>query len=72
MKDGEPAHRLNYDTLEKLDVVTGLLDYAALSAAHEEHLKTLYASSELKPFDTKALLPALARQQQLLRAKTGL
>jgi len=50
LADGIPANRLNFDKLEKLDVVTGLLDYANISSAHTKNLKKLYKSSSLKPF----------------------
>ena len=47
---GKKANRLNYEFLEKIDVVTGLLDYAKTSPAHAKFLRKLYSSSSLKPF----------------------
>ena len=47
---GAPANRLNFEGLEKRDVVTGLLDYARISPEHEKRLKSLYASGSAKPF----------------------
>lgn len=49
LADGKPGNRLNYPVLEKLDVLTGLLDYAALGSAHAERLKSLYQSGARKP-----------------------
>jgi hypothetical protein len=50
LANGNPANRLNFDRLEKLDVVTGLLDYANLSPVHEKNLIKLYNASSIKPF----------------------
>ncbi len=50
LANGEPANRLNFEKLEKLDVVTGLLDYASISPAHTRNLKKLYNASSLNPF----------------------
>lgn len=64
--DGKPIHRLNYDNLEKLDVVTGLLDYAEMGAEHSSRLKALYQASSLKP------LGATVGQKQLVKMREGL
>ncbi|MHB1460337.1 MAG: alpha/beta hydrolase family protein [Armatimonadota bacterium] len=56
--DGSPVHRLNYEGIEKLDVVTGLLDYADMGAAHLARLKELYKGCATQPFG-----PTLERQQ---------
>ncbi len=50
LANGKPANRLNFDRLEKLDVVTGLLDYANISPAYEKNLIKLYDASSIKPF----------------------
>ena len=48
--NGKPANRLNFEQLEKLDVVIGLLDYANTGPEHAGNLQKLYNSSSLKPF----------------------
>ena len=50
LANGKPANRLNYDFLEKIDVVAGLLDYANTSPVHAKFLRKLYNTSSLKPF----------------------
>jgi len=50
LADGRPANRLNFRSVERLDVVTGLLDYAGLGEAHAARLRALYASAKLRPF----------------------
>ncbi len=50
LANGKSANRLNYEKLEKLDVVIGLLDYANTSPDHANFLKKLYNKSSLKPF----------------------
>ncbi len=58
LADGSPLHRLNYEGIEKLDVVTGLLDYADMGAAHLARLKELYKASATQPFG-----PSLEREE---------
>lgn len=56
LADGKPTNRLNFEALEKLDVVTGLLDYAAFGKKHANQLIRLYAAGKRKPFgDTLSL-----------------
>ena len=50
LANGKKANRLNYEKIEKIDVVTGLLDYAKISPAHANFLNKLYNKSSLKPF----------------------
>jgi hypothetical protein len=50
LPDGTTSNRLNFDALEKRDVLTGLLDYSGISAKHEALLKRLYAEGSSKPF----------------------
>ncbi|MHA1574609.1 MAG: alpha/beta hydrolase family protein [Alphaproteobacteria bacterium] len=50
LASGKKANRLNFEKLEKLDVVTGLLDYANTSPTHAKFLRKLYNKSLLKPF----------------------
>ena len=50
LANDKKVNRLNYEKLEKVDVVTGLLDYATTSPAHAKFLKKLYNKSSLKPF----------------------
>jgi len=50
LANGKPANRLNYKKLEQLDVLAGLLDFAALSPEHAKRVKDLYRVSVLKPF----------------------
>jgi dienelactone hydrolase len=49
LADGTPTNRLNFQELEKRDVVTGLLDYAGLGPAHEKRLKELYQECAVRP-----------------------
>ncbi len=66
LADGSPVHRLNYERIEKLDVVTGLLDYADMGAVHLGRLKELYKASATQQFG-----PSLDRQQ-LEKIREGL
>ena len=68
---GRPAHRRNYEDLEKLDVVTGLLDYAGFGDAHAARLIDLYAKSSLKPFGPELVLPLLQDRRDELRTRLG-
>lgn len=66
LADGSPINRLNFEDLEKRDVVTGLLDYARISPEHEKRLKSLYAAGSAKPFGKELNLDKL---EALLGAK---
>ena len=61
LKDGTAVHRTNYPVLEKLDVVTSLLDYINMGSKHADTLKTLYKHSEKKPFGPAADQKALSK-----------
>lgn len=53
------GNRLNFPALEQRDVLVGLLDYANLSAAHEEQLISLYAQCAIQPFGSEITLQAI-------------
>jgi hypothetical protein len=59
LADGAPCNRLNFPDLEKKDVVTGLLDYAALGDQYASRLKTLYDQGALHPFGPQLDLSSL-------------
>lgn len=59
LANGVPANRLNFANLERLDILTGLLDYAESSPAAMERLALLYAASPLKPFGETVTLEGL-------------
>jgi len=59
--NGKPANRLNFEQLEKLDVVTGLWDYANTGPEHAGRLLELYNSSSLKPFGERLDLEYLKK-----------
>lgn len=67
-KTGQPMNRLNYQPLEKLDVVMGLLDYAYLSPAHAERLIQLYAEGTRNPFGDTLTVDRLREELATLRA----
>jgi acetyl esterase/lipase len=71
-KTGQPMNRLNYQPLEKLDVVAGLLDYADLSPAHAETLLQLYAVGDRKPFGDSIRIDVLREELQVLRKDLGI
>jgi hypothetical protein len=62
LADGRPANRLNFAALEKRDVLTGLLDYAALGEGCAARLKSLYLQGDLHPFGP-ALDPDVLRNE---------
>lgn len=63
LPDGTPANRLNYDTVEKLDVLTALTGFADMGRRHyARRLQRLYASGDLKPFG-EALSVGQLRQE---------
>ena len=72
LRSGKPANRLNYAPLEKLDVLTTLLDFAAVSPAHEAHLRELYAAGDARPFGDTLDLDALEEERAALLADLGL
>lgn len=63
LADGSPCNRLNFDRLEKLDAITGLLDYAALGPDHEARLKSLYGAGVRKPFGDALDLEQLRKER---------
>ena len=62
LANGRPANRLNFAGLEQRDVITGLLDYAAISPAHAQRLDELYTACALHPLGDRCDLDALKRQ----------
>ena len=59
LADGKPGNRLNFAAAEKRDVVTGLLDYAAMGKKHTARLKKLYKACPLHPLGATLDLDAL-------------
>jgi len=71
LADGTPVSRRNFDVLEKLDVVTGLLDYADLGSRYQARLCMLYAKSERKPFGSPLVIQSLERERHSLLELLG-
>jgi hypothetical protein len=71
-KTGQQMNRLNYQPLEQLDVVQGLLDYGTLSPAHAERLTQLYAEGPRKPFGDTLAVTRLQDELTALRQSLGL
>jgi len=67
LANGKKANRLNFQNLERREVLAGLIDYTEVSKAHEKCLKSLYRKSNLKPFGKKVSIKCL---QQLLNIET--
>ncbi len=59
LADGTPANRLNFAALERLDVLTGLLDYSALGIDHASRLENLYRSCPVQPFGDRLQIQQL-------------
>lgn len=65
--DNATANRGNFERLEQLDVVTGLLDYAAMGTGHAERLSILYREGSSHPFGDGLDIAALTNiRAQLL------
>ncbi len=62
LADGTPCNRLNYLLPERLDVVQGLLDYAAMGPEHKERLNAL-----LKPFGDVPSIEEFGQELENLR-----
>jgi hypothetical protein len=72
LADGAEANRLNFQPLEKLDVVTGLLDYADLDPEYAARLQSLYAAGTVRPFGDTLDLERLRKERtQLLPRPAG-
>ncbi len=63
LADGTCTNRLNFEPLEQLDVVTGLLDYAGLGEVHTKRLKKLYKACLEKPFGGRLTLRELGKRR---------
>lgn len=72
VKTGQPANRLNFQPLEQLDVVSGLIAYAELGPEHAERLTQLYAASARKPLGETARLERIISIRSELRASLGM
>lgn len=66
LADGTPVNRRNFELLEKLDVITGLVDYAGLGSPYEARLCRLYAASERKPFGGSLAIQDLRQERRSL------
>lgn len=71
LADGTPCNRLNFAPQERLDVVTGLLDFADWSAEHRARLEALYAEATTKPFGEHLDLDDLRAERDRLRSEGG-
>jgi hypothetical protein len=71
-KEDTVANRGNFEALEQLDVVTGLLDYAAMGPEHAERLKALYREAKLHPFGDDLDIPSLVDIRNRLLAELNL
>jgi hypothetical protein len=59
LADGQPANRLNFDAVERRDIIAGLMDYAAFGQSYETRLQSLYDSCPIKPFGDHLSVDAL-------------
>ncbi len=55
LSNGNPAQRLNYPNLEKMDVLNSLWEYASISEQHKNHLQKIYDQLSEKPFGTSII-----------------
>lgn len=63
LADGTSLNRLNYEAVEKRDVIVGLLDYAAMGKAYERNLVNLYSQSRQHPLGPRLTIAALLREK---------
>ncbi len=70
--DGTKVNRLSFDALDRLEVVTGLLDYAGISPDHAAHLEELYRVCPVRPFGEDLKLQHLESLEARLCANIGL
>jgi len=66
LANGKKANRLNFQGLERRDVLASLVDYAELSSAHAKRLKDLYRDSSVKPFGKEVSIEHLKKLQSKL------
>ena len=66
LADGTSANRLNYGYVEKLDVVTALLDYAQMGKAYAANLNTLYGAAKAHPLGDVLNVTTLQRAKKSL------
>lgn len=67
LKSGAPAHRRNYDVVERRDVLAGLLAYGNMGNAHRDRLITLYEECSRKPFGNTLDVASLQAELQALQ-----
>ena len=72
LPNGAPVNRLNVLALEKLDVVSGLLQYAEYSDAHAKRMSEMYYDSDDKPFGDQLTRDQLRIEQAALKKSLGL
>jgi len=70
LADGTAVNRLNFETLERLDVLVGLLDYTTLGPEYVKRLCSLYGACPLKPLGDRVRLSELRRLHADLRGAT--
>ncbi len=61
LSNGQSANRMNFTTVERRDVITGLLDYAKSAKTCEEQLTTLYAACPRKPLGEQLSVAVLEK-----------
>lgn len=71
LADGTPCSRLNFAPQERLDVITGLIDFAELSDAHAARLQSLYAEASTKPFGERLDLDSLRAECARMLSEGG-
>jgi hypothetical protein len=69
LADGNNANRLNYEVLEKRDVLAGLLDYASVGETYARNLIALYSTASRRPFGTALDIASLQKQKDSLDQK---
>ena len=66
LTNGKKANRLNFEYIERYDVLASLNDYAALSDAHARRLEELYRDGSVKPFGEEIIIEHLKKLQAQL------
>lgn len=68
LTNGAPVNRLNFPALERLDVVAGLLDYAAFGPEHAARLIEIAAASDTPLLDAPVTVASLEAERKRLLA----
>ncbi|HOD52187.1 MAG TPA: prolyl oligopeptidase family serine peptidase [Candidatus Hydrogenedentes bacterium] len=71
-QENTTANRCNFERLEQLDVVTGLLDYAAMGPDHAKRLGDYYRVAVAHPFGDEADIAVLTSIRNRLLAELNL